>query len=197
MAHIYNVKHTSDIRSRRLDPKKEAEDAKRLRYPGYRELFKNLLYFKHFVVLDRPLIVCEGKTDNIYLRSALKALDPKYPELAKVDKGKLGTKIKLLQHSRAEHVILELSGGSGNLGNLVARYEKAVSRYAYRPLKHPVIALIDNDSGFDPVFGALKQQKVTVSHTTAEPFYFVGFNLYVIKTPELAPQGHLVHRESV
>lgn len=189
MAHIYHVKHTSDIRSERLDPKKEAEDAKRLRYPGYRELFKKLLYFKHFVSLDRPLIICEGKTDNIYLRSALKALDPKYPELAEVDKGKLVTEIKLLRHSRAEHDILELSGGSGNLGNLVARYEKAVSRYTYRPLKYPVIVIVDNDSGSDPVFGALKQQKVTVSHITDDPFYFVCFNLYVVKTPEIPPKG--------
>jgi len=189
MAHIYHVKHTSDIRSRRLDPKKEAEDAKQLRYPGYRELFKKLLYFKHFVALDRPLIVCEGKTDNIYLRSAFKALDPKYPGLAEVDKGKLVTKVKLLRHSRAEHDILELSGGSGNLGNLVARYGKSISRYAYRPLKHPVIVLIDNDSSSDPVFGALKQQKVTVSHITSDSFYFVCFNLYVVKTPELPPKG--------
>ena len=83
------------------------------------------------MVLDRPLIVCKGKTDNIYLRSALRALNPKYPDLAEIDKGKLVAKVKLLRHSRAEHDILELSGGSGNL---VARYEKSVSRYAYRPL---------------------------------------------------------------
>ncbi len=189
MAHIYHVKHTSDVRSQLLDPKKEVEDAKRLRYPGYRELFKKLLYFKHFVALDRPLIVCEGKTDNIYLRSALKALDPRYPELSEVDKGKLVTKVRLLRHSRVEHDVLELSGGSGNLGNLVGRYERAISRYAYRPLRYPVIVVIDNDSGSDPVFGALKQRKVTISLTTAEPFYYVCFNLYVVKTPERGSGG--------
>lgn len=71
MAHIYHVKRTSDLRSGRLDPKKEVEDVKRARYAAYRELYKKLLYFKHFVALDKPLVVCEGKTDNIYLRSAL------------------------------------------------------------------------------------------------------------------------------
>jgi hypothetical protein len=71
------VKHTADIRSERVNPKREAEDIKRLRYPGYRELFKKLLYFKHFVVLDKPLLVCEGKTDSIYLRSALFLLSRK------------------------------------------------------------------------------------------------------------------------
>ncbi len=126
MAHIYHVKHTSDLRSGRLDPKKEAEDVKKAKYAGYRQLYKKLIYYKHFVALEKPLIVCEGKTDNIYLRSALKALNPKYPPLAKVDKGKLVTAVTLLRHSRVEHDILELTGGSGNLGNLVGQYESGV-----------------------------------------------------------------------
>lgn len=71
----------------------------------------------------------------------------------------------------------------------MGRYEKAVYRYGYRPLKYPVIVLIDNDSGSDPVFGALKQYKVTVSLTTTELFYHVRFNLYVVKTPEIGPKG--------
>jgi RNA-directed DNA polymerase len=189
MAHIYHVKRTSDLRSGRLDPKRESEDLKRARYPGYRELFKKLLYFRHFVALEQPLIVCEGKTDNIYLRSALKALDPRYPQLAKVEKGVLTTEVKFLKHSRAEHDILELSGGSGNLANLIARYKKTVSRYAYRPLKYPVIVLIDNDSGSNPVFGAMKEHGITVSQTTTSPFYHVYFNLYVVKTPEIGAAG--------
>ena len=189
MAHIYHVKHGSDLRSGRLDPKREAEDLKRAKYAGYRDLYKKLLYYKHFVALERPLIVCEGKTDNIYLRSALKALDPRYPQLAKVDKGRLVTEVTLLKHSRVEHDILELSGGSGNLGNLVGRYEKAVYRYAYRPLKHPVIVLVDNDTGSAPVFGAMKQHRVTVNLTTKLDFYHICFNLYVVKTPEIGAAG--------
>ena len=176
MAHVYHVKHTWDLWSGRLDPKREAEDLKRARYPGYRNLFKKLLYFKHFVALDQPLIVCEGKTDNIYLRSALKALDPKYHELERVEDGKLITNVKLLCHSRVEHDILELSGGSGNLGNLgnlVERYEKAVYRYKYRPLKHLVIVLVDNDRGSDPVFGAMSERKMSISKLSTERFYYV------------------------
>lgn len=189
MAHIYHVKRTSDLRSGRLDPKRESEDLKRDRYPGYRDLYKKLLYFKNFVALEQPLIVCEGKTDNIYLRSALKALDPKYPQLAKVAKGVLTTEVKFLNHSRVEHNILELSGGSGNLANLIGRYKKAVFRYAYRPLNHPVIILIDNDSGSGPVFGAMKEYGIAVGQNTTASFYHVCYNIYVVKTPELGPLG--------
>ena len=189
MAHIYHVKRSSDMRSGRLDPKQEAEELKRAKYPAYRKLYKSLLYYKHFVSLDKPLILCEGKTDNIYLRSALKALDPRFLVLAKMDKGKLVTAVRLLRHSRVEHDILELSGGSGNLANLVGRYEAAMYRYRHRPLEHPVIVLVDNDSGSDPVFSAMKQHKIVVSQKTMLPFYHVCFNLYVVKTPELGTKG--------
>jgi len=150
---------------------------------------KKLLYFKHFVCLDKPLIVCEGKTDNIYLRSALRKLNSKFGTLASIDKGKLVTKIRFLRHSRVEHDVLELSGGTGNLANLVARYEKAVYRYRHRPLGHPVIIVIDNDSGSDPVFGVMKQRKILIGQDSKEPFYHICFNLYVVKTPEIGAKG--------
>jgi hypothetical protein len=161
----------------------------RFKYAGYRDLYKKLLYFKHFVILDKPLIVCEGKTDNIYLKSALRALSPAFPQLAKIDKGRLVTEVRFLRHSRIEHDILELSGGSGNLGNLVGRYQRAVYKYTFRPLKHPVIVLVDNDSGSAPVFAAMKQQKINVSQSTTDDFYHVCFNLYVVKTPEIGSVG--------
>lgn len=190
MAHIYHVKHTSDLRSGRLDSKKEAEDIKRARYPAYRELYKKLLYYKHFVALEKPLIVCEGKTDNIYLRSALKALAKKYPSLAKEEAGALVTNIKFLRHSRIEHDILELSGGSSNLAHLIGRYEKSIKNYRFRPLDHPVIILIDNDSGSKPIFSAInKKIKKQLGLLDKSPFYHVCFNLYLIKTPEMGLEG--------
>jgi len=89
----------------------------------------------------------EGKTDNIYLRSALKALHPAYPQLAEVKGGKLFTKIGLLKHSRTEHDIFELSGGSANISNFIAHYKADALKYKFRPMKLPIIVLVDNDSG--------------------------------------------------
>jgi hypothetical protein len=187
------------------------------------------------------------------LKSALRALSPAFPQLAKIDKGRLVTEVRFLRHSRIEHDILELSGGSGNLGNLVGRYQRrfentgragsagpfrpggvvplarlrrdagladatsiggarrlagtkiplrilsrrhsqtvsqrAVYKYTFRPLKHPVIVLVDNDSGSAPVFAAMKQQKINVSQSTTDDFYHVCFNLYVVKTPEIGSVG--------
>jgi len=50
--------------------------------------------------------------------------------------------------------------------------------------------LIDNDSGAAGVFGAAKKSyKTAPSLTTKEPFYFICYNLYLIKTPESGPSG--------
>lgn len=192
LSHIYYVKHLSDRMSGdqsepidEKDSKKQKVDVRR-KYPAHRELYKKFLYFKHFVNLDMPLIVCEGKTDNIYLRSALKALVGQYPNLAELDGMVLKAKVRYLRHSRVEHNILDLSGGSSNLANLVARYQKAVYRYPYRPLAHPVIILIDNDSGSCPVFKAIKSSyKTEITITSTSLFYYVCHNLYLIKTPEI------------
>ncbi len=190
MAHIYHVKRTSDVRSGRLDPKLHSKEAiNAAKYASYRETYKALLYYKHFVALERPLIVCEGKSDNIYLRSALLALDPNYPTLAEKVGEKLVTKVRFLRQSRVEHDILELNGGTGNLKNFIERYEKAVYRFKHRPLKHAVVVLVDNDSGSTPIFSVLKQRGITINLTSTVPFYHICFNLYLVKTPERLASG--------
>ncbi len=188
LSHIYYVKYLVNSMSGdgELSPKERQEvDKKNAKHPSYRKLYKRLLYFKHFVVLDMPLIVCEGKTDNIYLRSALKGLITSYPQLGELDAKKtLKTKVRFLKHSRVDHNVLEISGGSSQLADLVGRYQNEILRYTYRPLKFPVIVLIDNDSGSAPVFGSMKSfVKPTPSITSTEPFFYVCHNLYVVKTP--------------
>jgi RNA-directed DNA polymerase len=164
-----------------------------VRYPAYRNLYKKFLYFRHFINLEIPLIVCEGKTDTIYLRSALKALCPSYPQLGELKKGNLIAKVHFLKHSRAEHDILELSGGAGNLANLIAHYRGAVFNYKYRPLKAPVIVLVDNGSGQSGGGGVFVQAKKltggALDFKTNSDFYYLCHNLHLIKTPELGSTG--------
>ena len=189
LAHIYHVKHQSDKRSGRLAKAKAVKD-NRVSYPAYRTLYKDFLYYKRFVNLDRPLVVCEGKTDNIYLRCALRNLAHLYPRLASIKGNNLETLIRFLRHGSTEHDLLELSGGSAQLAALVGRYSKAIQKFEYRPVKFPVIVLVDNDSGGADVFSAMKKNcKVQPTLKTTDPFYFVGYNLYVVKTPEHGHSG--------
>ena len=193
LSHIYYIKHSQTVRSEPDNEVRKAKGNNKIKYLAYRNLYKKFLYFRHFINPSAPLIMCEGKTDNIYLRSALKALDPAYPQLAEVTGGKLFTKIRLLKHSRVEHDILELSGGSGNIAKFIEHYSGTVFKYKYRPMKFPIIILVDNDSGQvgnAAVFSQAKKLiKVPLSFTTTDDFYYLCHNLYLIKTPELGVTG--------
>jgi RNA-directed DNA polymerase len=45
------------------------------------KLFKRFLFFKNFGWLDKPVVICEGITDSIYLKLALKRLWVSFPAL--------------------------------------------------------------------------------------------------------------------
>lgn len=193
LSHIYYIKHLQAVKS-----EQDSEDKKnnnKTKYPAYRELYKKFLYFRHFINISSPLIICEGKTDNIYLRSALKALAHSYPQLAEIKEGKLITRFRILRHSRVEHDILELSGGSGKIANFIAHYKGAALNYKFRPMKFPVIILVDNDSGQTGGGGVFSQakkltkDKLEIGLKTNNDFYYLCHNLYLIKTPEMGDTG--------
>ena len=195
LSHVYYIKHLHSVKSEPDNESRKAEGNNKVKYPAYRKLYKKFLYFRHFINPSEPLIVCEGKTDNIYLRSALKALDPAYPQLAEVKGGKLFTKIRFLKHSRTEHDILELSGGTGNIAKFIAHYKAGVFKYKFRPMKFPIIIVADNNSGqlggggvFSEANKLLKGSGA-ISLTTTNDFYYLCHNLYLVKTPEIGATG--------
>ena len=50
-------------------------------------LYRKFLFYKHFFSIEKPLIICKGKTDAIYLKCALKQLGNKYGELIQKNDG--------------------------------------------------------------------------------------------------------------
>jgi len=47
--------------------------------PNYIKLYTSFLNYTSFLGIKQPTIICEGKTDTIYIRSALRSLKPKFP----------------------------------------------------------------------------------------------------------------------
>ena len=79
--HIHYVKNASDQRD---------DKEKRERPSSPAKLYGELLFYKNFVNLDRPLILCEGITDNVYLKAAIRKLPSLEPKLIET-KGKVKT----------------------------------------------------------------------------------------------------------
>jgi hypothetical protein len=159
--------------------KKEAKD----RLYSKHAIYRRFLLFKEFYAATRPVIVCEGKTDNIYLRYALKALAAKYPKLASVEaNNKVEFKIRILRTlDSCVGRILDLCHGCSSLNRLIERYVAELKKFKAPVLQQPVIILADNDTGGAKVLNAIKGiAEQSISNT--EPFIHVAGNLYVVLT---------------
>lgn len=168
LSFIYQVKGLHDIRK---------SDEKRKFPAAVMALYRKFLFYRHFFALNEPLIICEGKTDIIYLKCALKQLAKKYPELVEQTEEGVSHKIRFLNMSPNIKEVLAISDGTGGLGSLMSMYKESMEPFKGDGKKHPVIILIDNDHGAKEIKNKLK------SYCPTKLFFHFTENLYVIHTP--------------
>ncbi len=181
LEHIYHVRDHYD--ERETQEKKKTPNATR-------KLYHKLLFYRSFVALERPLIIPEGKTDTIYLKAAIERLPAFRPQLGDMVDSTFRHSLDFQRFSSKVHDILQLGGGTGDFLFFMKSYGENMARYRFRALRHPVILLIDNDSGADSVFKeAIKLGVPALGVKSSAPFYRLGDNLYLVKTPELGSSG--------
>ncbi len=168
---------------------------------GREKTFSQFLYYRLFYANTQPTILCEGKTDNVYLKSAINMLVNDYPKLAsaKTKDDPYNLLIRFVEYSPRTRFLLELFGGTPYLNYFIGKFEKHYEFYNAPTPQHPVIILLDNDAGFSGksdkgIEGKLKK----ISSATAHPltlkkdsfrkadFIHVMHNLYIVLTPLVA-----------
>lgn len=149
---------------------------------GFLLLYKRFFYFDAFFANDKPMILCEGKTDNIYIRSAVAAMFKGFPTLATEKDGKVALKFKLFNYTKTSLKILGIGGGTGQLNAFISNYKFNVEGFAYIGERHPVIIVIDNDSGSSSIYKTMKAM-LNIEVKGDKPFYYMGENIYVVPTP--------------
>jgi RNA-directed DNA polymerase len=204
LSHVYHIKSQSARRQAISEKDKVKEWEKSDEQSGQKEkeapipsekLYRKFLFYKYFVAPAKPLIVCEGETDIIYLRNALKNLPQFHPLTGSLADGKFVPAIGFFSHVNTQaRRIIELTGGSGNFPKFINKYGSRTKKFKHRPMENPVIILIDNDGGAKGpkgIFSLLNSKKfnVTINATTKDPFYHICDNLYLVKTPEGAGDG--------
>jgi retron-type reverse transcriptase len=153
---------------------------------GYECTYRDFLFHKEFYASDVPVILCEGKTDNIYLKCAIRNLVAKVPKLAQKSGKAVNYKIRFMSYTDTTARMLNLSGGTGELNLLVTTYRREWKKHLAGHLKQPVIVVVDNDKGSDGVFKAVASvTRKPVMGT--EKFIHVCHNLYIVPTPK--PKG--------
>lgn len=146
--------------------------------------YRRFLIFEYFYSAQTPVIICEGKTDNIYISEAIRHLAPGYPSLASVSAtNAVSLKVRIFKYPETSTGrILELHGGTGDLKNFILRYSNDLRKFKAPGLSQPVIVLVDNDDGKKELTGVINNiTKQQSSWTT--PYIHVTDNLYVMPTP--------------
>ncbi|WP_422126319.1 retron Ec67 family RNA-directed DNA polymerase/endonuclease [Vibrio aestuarianus] len=156
--------------------------------------FSRFLYYKYFYANQMPTVLCEGHTDNIYLKSALKSLKVQFPKLIDAT----NFKITFVNYSKRTRFLLELAGGTSYLANFITSFEERYKFYQAPKPENPVIIILDNDDGLEKNGGILvKLQEIQSTNIFPPPprkgnkknklknadFIHVTDNLYVVFTP--------------
>lgn len=152
---------------------------------GFLEMYRKFLTYKDFYGAERPVILLEGKTDHIYLRCAIRQLADTLPQLAAKDSaGRVDLLVRLFRHTKTTGEILGLIGGTGDLKKFIAKYKETTSKFKAEKSPHPIIVVIDNDSGASGIYSIIK--KNTGQEISGDkPFYKIFGHLYVVPTPKM------------
>lgn len=154
-------------------------------------LYRTFLLFHDFFSASKPLVVCEGKTDVVYLAHAVRSLAKGYPQLASIDgAGKVTLAFrrhryptKTRGHLTAR--LLSLHGGTSHLKEFVNdcfdEY-KRFHRLSSPSGVSPVILLLDDDDGSKPMKAYVKQRFKVDTEVAAASHHLFG-NVYLVLTP--------------
>ncbi|WDE02953.1 RNA-directed DNA polymerase [Thalassomonas viridans] len=170
-------------------------------FSGREKTFSQFLFYQFFYASDKPTILTEGKTDNVYLKTAINILAANFPDLAKTKT--VTTPYELLlrfvEYSERTKFLLELHGGTDYLKHFIMGYESKLKRYKAPKPKHPVIIVIDNDTGPQ----GLLHYVANISSAIISPnslilkqdyrkadFIHIFHNLYIVLTPRGAGNTH-------
>jgi len=160
---IYTIKRGQD--NRKHSERKDSPNA-------ITKLYRRFLYYKHFVSLEKPLIICEGKTDIVYLKSALKRYAKDYPDLIKIEDGKTKFQLNFLRFTTNFKDIFAIAEGTTGIEHLIRRYKDKLFDTTIKP-NAPVIVILDTDSGIKGI-----KKHLSISDFN-NPFHFAYKNLYV------------------
>jgi RNA-directed DNA polymerase len=157
-------------------------------------VYRRFLFYTKFYVPEKPVIVCEGETDSIYIAAAISAMGGYYPDLidAKLKPGEQNRfNVRFFKHSSIAGRLLELNGGTDALKSFCRIYVDQTKKFKGGLLSRPTIVIVDNDkAGRDVVNyakGIAKNQGLPA--IKGLNYIFTRPNLYVvsIQSPTNAP----------
>ncbi|MBE2260266.1 MAG: RNA-directed DNA polymerase [Rhodobacteraceae bacterium] len=171
---------------RQLHDKHQDGQIKYERYKLVRKenTYRRFLMFNEFFATPKPIMLCEGPTDRVYIRCAVNRLAAFFPTLATINAtGEVSLNFRRYKYDGSNtNRILKIHGGAAQLMGFISEYRLATEKFLAPGPFEPVIILVDNDNGPEELFKYLANvNKVKVPRM--EPFIHVCANIYVVPTP--------------
>ncbi|RAS21219.1 hypothetical protein BX591_13048 [Paraburkholderia bryophila] len=189
----------SFIDSVRVFPQKklamEKKDKREQRIPrvelkdmdGASRTYRRYLQYTQFFNPELPFVICEGKTDNVYIKCALRQLADTYPQLVSKTASENKLLLNFFNYTKVADRILHLGGGTGDFQTFIGNYGSEFKGFKSKEKRNPVILLIDNDEGTAKIFSSVKTATKRKSPVDgSEPFYHIADNFYVVAIPRLS-----------
>ncbi|PBI92175.1 Reverse transcriptase (RNA-dependent DNA polymerase) [Variovorax boronicumulans] len=151
-------------------------------------LYQKFLYYTKFYRNEKPLIVCEGKTDNVYIRAAIVAMGEKFPTLKQEKGEKDSLLVRFYPHPKYGNRLLEMGGGTAGLRNFSHTYVDKSRKFSQIAPRNPVIIVLDADDAGKSVYSFAQK-----NHAKKDDFQGIVFlhpNLYFICIPEPKNSTH-------
>lgn len=145
--------------------------------------YQVFLFYKYFFANSKPLIVTEGKTDVIYLKSAIKKYYEEYPRLIEKKDNKFEYKISFLKRTnRLEYFFNMAQDGADAMKNIynlytgIHDYQNCFQYISHRsktkPI-NPVVLIFDNEQK------TKKPLKAFLNHIHAKDVKLLGKNISI------------------
>lgn len=170
LSYIYQIKRPYDAASftdRRTKP------------TSISKMYRDLLVYKYYICSDIPVVITEGDTDVIYLKTSLRELASEYIDLIGESDHGFQYKIKFINRTNNYNDIFSIATGTSGLRQIMWMYAKYMKRFDKIKKANPVILLIDNDNGSNKIRSSLKNDWLIEN----EIYHFEN-NLYLLFTPK-------------
>ncbi|MFL9858875.1 retron Ec67 family RNA-directed DNA polymerase/endonuclease [Paraburkholderia madseniana] len=151
---------------------------------GASRMYRRYLQYTQFFNPELPFVICEGKTDNVYIKCALRQLAGTYPQLVSKTASANKLLLNFFNYTKVADRILHLGGGTGDFQTFIGNYGSEFKGFKSEKKRNPVILLIDNDEGTAKIFSSIKTAIKSKSPVDgSEPFYHIADNFYVVAIP--------------
>ncbi len=156
--------------------------------PAFYSRYSDFLHFQKFFNNAKPTIICEGATDNIYLKCAIRSKHKSVPSLATASI--VSKKIELLcrfyNYSPTAQAVTKLTGGATPIKTFIETYGFNYSRFKAASGTAPVLVVVDNDSANNGLWKMLQNKYGLANADGSANFYHVTKNLYVVPIPKIS-----------